>query len=108
MMNMDNILYIAEIAYETGELHFRYSRKMSSDGSKWIRDGHFVEYYKNGNIASEGIYQDGLEHGYWKDFHENGSLASEGYYKNGKETGVWRFYDENGTLEGEENYPEEN
>lgn len=36
-MNMnDNILHIAEIPYETGELHFRYSRKLSPDGTKWI------------------------------------------------------------------------
>lgn len=35
----DGVLHIAEILYETGELHFRYCRKMSPDGTKWIREG---------------------------------------------------------------------
>lgn len=32
----ENVLYIAEILYETGEIHYRYSRKISDDGVKWI------------------------------------------------------------------------
>lgn len=103
-METDKVLYIAEIFYKTGELRYRYSRKMSADGTKWIRDGRFEEYYQNGNLASEGTYDDGLEDGYWKDYHENGNIAAEGYYSQGKETGTWRFYDEQGKLEEEENY----
>lgn len=98
----DGVLYIAEILYETGELHFRYSRKMSPDGTKWIREGYFAEYYKNGNLASEGNYVDGLEEGIWKDYHENGILAAEGSYSKGQEIGTWRYYAENGELEEEE------
>lgn len=59
----ENTLHIAEILYETGEIHFRYSRKMSDDKTKWIRDGLFTEYYQNGNIASTGLYDNGLENG---------------------------------------------
>lgn len=103
-METEKVLYIAEIMYETGELRFRYSRKMSPDGTRWIRDGRFEEFYKNGNLASEGNYDDGLEEGYWKDYHENGKLAAEGYYSKGKETGTWRYYDEDGRLEEEETY----
>lgn len=100
----ENILYMAEIPYETGELHFRYSRKMSPDGTKWIRDGLYQKFYKNGNVASEGSYREGLEEGAWKDYHENGNLAAEGYYSNGKETGIWRYYDEDGNFEEEEDF----
>ena len=57
----DNTLHIVEIPYETGEVHYRYSRKMSPDGTKWIRDGLFQEFYQNGNLGSEGFYADGLE-----------------------------------------------
>lgn len=99
-----HILNIAEIPYETGEIHFRYSRKMSVDGTKWIREGHFIEYYQNGNVASEGNYIDGLEDGYWKDYYENGKIAAEGYYSKGEETGKWCYYDEQGNLEDEEEY----
>ena len=53
---MEYILHIAEIPYETGEIHFRYSRKMSPDGTKWIREGLFGiwQYYdENGNFQEE-------------------------------------------------------
>lgn len=102
MSDSDEMIYVAEVMYETGELHFRYSRKPSADG--WIRQGLFCEYYPNGNLASEGMYVDGLEEGMWKDYHENGQLAAEGYYVHGKEKGLWRFYDEQGNFEEEETY----
>lgn len=100
----DNVLHIVEIPYETGEVHFRYSRKMSPDGTEWIRDGLFQDFYKNGNVGSEGLYVNGLEEGYWKDYHENGNLAAEGNYSKGKETGIWRYYDEDGNFEEEEDF----
>lgn len=98
----DKNLYIAEILYETGEVHFRYSRKMADDGTKWIRHGQFTEYHLNGNIMSTGLYDEGLETGHWKDYHENGNIAAEGDYRGGKEIGKWLYYDENGILESEE------
>lgn len=54
----DKILYIAEILYETGQVYFRYSRKMSDDRTKWIRHGQFTEYHQNGNIMSTGMYDE--------------------------------------------------
>ena len=54
-MENEKVLYIAEIPYETGEIHFRYSCRLSEDGTKWIRDGLFTEYYQNGNVASTGL-----------------------------------------------------
>lgn len=101
-MENEKVLYIAEIPYETGEVHFRYSRRLSEDGTKWIRDGLFTEYYQNGNVASTGLYEDGLENGHWIDYHENGQIAAEGDYVNGEESGKWSYYDENGKLEEEE------
>ena len=41
-MENEKVLYIAEIPYETGEIHFRYSCRLSEDGTKWIRDGLFT------------------------------------------------------------------
>ena len=101
---MEYNLHIAEIPYETGEIHFRYSRKMSPDRTKWIREGLFQEFYENGNVSSEGSYVDGLEEGYWKDYRENGNLAAEGYYSKGEEVGIWRYYDENGNFQEEESF----
>lgn len=97
-------LYIVEIPYETGEIQFRYSRRMSDDGTKWIREGLFTEYYRNGTIATTGLYENGLEQGHWTDYYENGQIAAEGEYSNGAETGTWSYYDETGNLEEEETF----
>jgi len=91
-------LNIAEIPYETGQIHFRYSRYLSEDGARWIRHGLFRAYHINGSVASEGNYVDGSEHGLWRDFHENGQLAAEGFYENGVEVGVWKYWSEDGSI----------
>jgi antitoxin component YwqK of YwqJK toxin-antitoxin module len=89
-------LQIAEIPFEHGGVRFRYSRKMSPDGSRWIREGLFQAFHENGALASEGVYQGGAEHGPWRDFHDNGQLAAEGSYQAGEETGVWFYWDRDG------------
>lgn len=96
---MDDTLYLAEIPYESGELRFRYARRISEDGSRWIRHGLFVEYARSGQVLSEGEYVDGLEQGIWRDYYPNGQLAAEGEYVNGREEGVWRFWNEDGDPE---------
>ncbi|MDE6742397.1 MAG: hypothetical protein K2J95_00795 [Lachnospiraceae bacterium] len=92
----ENNLNIAEIPYKTGEIHIRYSCKLSDDGTRWIHDGLSTEYYRSGNIASTGFWVDGLENGHFKEYHENGQLAAEGDYADGKKIGKWSFYDKNG------------
>jgi antitoxin component YwqK of YwqJK toxin-antitoxin module len=90
-------LNIAEIFHESGELQYRYSRYLSNDGSKWVRHGLFTAFHRNGELASEGTYVDGLEDGNWRDFHENGLIAAEGSYVKGVETGTWRYWNADGT-----------
>ncbi|WP_082730295.1 MULTISPECIES: toxin-antitoxin system YwqK family antitoxin [Sphingomonas] len=94
-------LYIAEIPFEGGGIRYRYARKMSSDGSRWIREGLFQAYHPDGTLASEGTYVEGLEDGAWRDFHENGQLAAEGFYSRGTEVGLWRFWKPDGTPDTE-------
>ncbi|WP_028103994.1 toxin-antitoxin system YwqK family antitoxin [Pseudoduganella violaceinigra] len=89
-------LNIAEIFHESGELQYRYSRYLSNDGSKWVRHGLFTAFHRNGELASEGTYIDGLEDGNWRDFHENGLVAAEGSYVKGVETGTWRYWNADG------------
>jgi antitoxin component YwqK of YwqJK toxin-antitoxin module len=96
---MEDTLNIAEIPYETGETRFRYARKLSPDGTKWIREGLFVEYSRAGQILSEGEYINGVEVGIWRDYFENGQIAAEGRYQDGKEEGTWHFWNEDGTPE---------
>ena len=73
-------LHIAEIPYESGAIHFRYSRFPSEDGTRWIRHGLFVEYSESGVVLAEGNYNNGKEEGLWCSYHDNGQKAAEGHY----------------------------
>ncbi len=92
-------LHVAEIPHEGGGIRYRYSRYLSSDGSRWIRHGLFTEFHQGGAKASEGQYAHGQEEGVWQFFHLNGQLAAEGTYCAGKEEGVWRYWSETGQEE---------
>jgi antitoxin component YwqK of YwqJK toxin-antitoxin module len=92
-------LHIAEISYPSGSVRYRYTRKLSPDGQRWIRHGRFEHYAESGTLLSEGNYIDGMEDGRWRDFHPNGQLAAEGLYAAGKESGVWRYWSVDGLEE---------
>lgn len=95
----DETLFIVEEPYDTGELRFRYGRKLSPDGKTWTRDGVFQEFHRNGRLAAEGLYRDGVEEGFWREYYESGQVSSEGQYRHGKEDGRWRFWNEGGKRE---------
>ena len=92
-------LHIAEVPFEDGGIRFRYARKMSADGSRWVRHGLFQAFHPNGALASEGTYHDGLEQGVWRDFHDNGQLAAEGSYQSGAQVNGWRYWGRDGNEE---------
>ncbi|WP_425254001.1 toxin-antitoxin system YwqK family antitoxin [Janthinobacterium sp. NFX145] len=96
-------LNIAEIFYETGDVRFRYARYLSPDGARWIRHGLFTEFHRNGQLASQGMYADGVEEGSWQDFYESGQIAAEGMYYRGAEVGIWRYWNYDGIEELPEN-----
>ena len=74
------------------------SRRTKQNGFVTAYSG---SYYPSGVLASEGLYELGLETGVWRDFHANGFLAAEGEYKLGQKFGVWKFWDSEGCLESE-------
>jgi antitoxin component YwqK of YwqJK toxin-antitoxin module len=100
-MSTSDTLHIAEIPFESGGVRFRYARRLSEDGTRWIRHGRFVAYHESGGIASEGEYLDGKEEGVWRDYHPNGKVAAEGRYVAGKEEGAWRYFDSAGKEEAD-------
>ncbi len=87
-MENEKVLYIAEIPYETGEVHFRYSRRLSEDGTKWIRDGLFTEYYQNGNVASTGLYEMVWKMVNWR---KKKFMSSDFFFLPGSQP--WRLFD---------------
>lgn len=88
-------LLIAEIPYDSGEIHFRFACYEGA-GGRAVRHGLFRAYYRGGALASEGSFSHDKEHGDWKDFHENGQLAAEGAYENGIAVGEWKHWDAEG------------
>ena len=104
MADHRDTMNIAEIPYDSGEVRFRYERRLSSDGKHWIRTGLFQGYHRNGLLATEGIYENGTETGVWRDYHESGQLAAEGQYREGRKIGVWRYWDVDGKPEPSEDF----
>lgn len=54
--------------------------------------GHYVSFFKNGNIQFEGDYKDGKPVDKWKENYENGRLKSEYYIVGESETDYLRKY----------------
>jgi len=47
-------------------------------------EGHWIEWYSNGQKQSEGNYRNGIREGLWIYWYETGRKYSEGNYINGK------------------------
>jgi antitoxin component YwqK of YwqJK toxin-antitoxin module len=68
------------------------------------KQGVWKEYYDDGNIKSEGEYEDDLKIKEWKYYYPSGKIEQRGSFLKGKLTGTWRWYFENGRLLREEVY----
>jgi antitoxin component YwqK of YwqJK toxin-antitoxin module len=75
---------------------------VKEDGNK---DGPWKEFYPDGDIKSEGNYDNGKQTGGWKYYHPNGKTEQEGKYnKQGKPEGRWKWYFDSGQLLKDESY----
>jgi antitoxin component YwqK of YwqJK toxin-antitoxin module len=73
--------------------------------SAGVKQGHWREYYTEGDLRGEGDYKDGAKIGSWKFYHSNGKVEQNGKYrKGGKPHGLWVWYYENGATRREETY----
>ena len=62
-----------------------------------LKDGPWINYYFNGQLAEKGNYKDGKREGPCSSyFCVNGQLIYEGNYKDGKEEGPYSSYYYNG------------
>lgn len=60
--------------------------------------GDFVWWHPNGQVAIRGGYKDGKHEGRWQWWHENGMRAAGGQYENGVRVGRWLQWEEDGHL----------
>ncbi|MCD4746537.1 MAG: hypothetical protein K8R58_09570, partial [Bacteroidales bacterium] len=77
---------------------------------EYSQEGDIVKSYvfKNGDIVGDGIIdEEGIRDGHWEEFYIDGTLKSEGLYNKGKRSGEWKFYHKNGKLEQIGKYNEE-
>ena len=89
------------------DLEYNLDETAGPYGGPW--NGKFADYHNNGQIQSEGNYENGERVGKWVVYDENGQIIAEGEYKKDGETGrEWsgKFieYYYNGQIRYEENY----
>ena len=62
------------------------------------REGYWVRYWDNGQLAYKGNFKNGLEEGTWVGYWNTGQLSYKGSYKNGNREGDWKDYNKDGTV----------
>lgn len=61
-------------------------------------------FYKNGNIAEETTYKNGIKQGAYKKYAENGVVLEESFYKNGEYDGLAIFRTPTNQIAGQGNF----
>lgn len=85
------------------QAHVQRSVMRMSDGS-FQNNGVYREYYRNGQIFVEGLYDNGERAGDWKFFHPNGNEAKTVTYEEGVPHGMIELRREDGTLQAKRQY----
>lgn len=62
------------------------------------RQGHWSYWTTDGNLWSEGEFQNGVRHGFGTVYHKDGGKFYEGESVEGKQNGTWKYWDEKGKL----------
>jgi len=96
--------------YDTGELKSEYKNKTYIE---YFKNGKIKEeklfnnneksylkkvYFNNGILNWEANYQNNLENGIYKEFSKDGILITEAYYKEGKQDSITKIYFPNGKI----------
>ncbi len=75
---------------------------VKEDGKK---DGSWEEFYSDGRLKAQGIYNNETKVGEWKYFYKNGNLEQTGQYDDeGKLIGDWKWYYPSGNILREESF----
>jgi len=99
--------------YDNGNIKSVCEYKDDRNGG--MKHGFYKEYYPTGRLKVEGSYRDNIKDGRWVEYYKNGVVKSDGYHvkekrfnqygekyvhirKGGSKDGIWKYYDENKTL----------
>lgn len=88
--SQENSSYKLELAKVGGDIYngtiYDYSGEVKAKGryirvnKRLLEDGHFIYYYANGQIESEGEFDRGVKVGNWKRFDPSGKRKTDRYY----------------------------
>jgi len=73
-------------------------------GENEKRDGAWKSYYRDGQLWSEGDFENGLRQGKTITYQENGNKYYVGQFNKNQKTGVWKFFKEDGEFDYEIDY----
>ena len=93
--------------YPNGKIRSEGNYKIAiKDGKNFSqKDGSFVEYNKDGQIAAKREYKEGERwSGKWVKYHENGQLSWEENYKDGEKDGQSVEYNKDGQIVAKSEY----
>ncbi len=88
---------------ESDDIRFERGMIRYSDDS-FTSDGPYKEFYKGGQLFSEGTFSKGKMTGAWTFYHPNGQLAKEASFLEGRPNGSVKVYDDAGQLVAEREY----
>ncbi|MFB0993718.1 MAG: hypothetical protein QMC17_02655 [Paracoccaceae bacterium] len=95
LVGRDGVYYLkfSQVPF-TGEIEGRTQGSFKNG----LREGSWVSYRDNCQLASAGDYKNGKKEGSWVSYHKNGQLRYKGDYKNGEEEGSWVGYKVSGSV----------
>jgi len=76
-----------------------FYRTFKINSSSFPFEGYVKDFYKDGHLAFEGFFSNGLLNGKAKYYDNSGNLKIDAFYNNGKRSGEWKFYYLDGRLE---------
>ncbi len=91
------------VKYSDSTIKARWQIKQFSDDSE-LNHGPYAEYWQNGQMFKEGVFEDGVPVGLWKYWHDNGQLSRELNYEKGQLDGSVEVFREDGTKEALRSY----
>jgi len=89
--------------YRDDKIKARWQIKQFSDDSE-LNHGPYAEFWQNGQMFKEGVFEDGVPVGVWKYWHDNGQLSRELNYKKGQLEGSVEVFREDGSKEAQRSY----
>jgi uncharacterized protein len=75
-----------------GALHYKYEMVNGK------RNGVYISNEINGNVSTEGMFENDQREGIWKTYYDNGKTYSIGKYLNDQRDSLWTYYHDNGNI----------